>query len=173
MVKLTREEIEAFLEDDGPIRERLRLESILSFGWVFVACFAYSILFVVVFVTTSQIYGVDFYVETSNLPPKFAEAIPATEAILKVRVFITMMLSILTCLAFVFRRGFLTMLIISAVHSLNALIQSWAFFNGLGPEHVTTASIAIELAGVLLLPILLIGGGIYWSRYRRDIFLDF
>lgn len=173
MVKLTREEIEAFLEDDGSIRERLRLESFLSFGWVFVACFTYSVLFILVFATTSQIYGVDFYIETANLPPEFAEAVPATAAILKVRVFIVIMLAILTCLAFVFRRGFLTMLIISAVYSLNALIQSWAFFNGLGHEYVTTSGILIELAGVLLLFIMLIGGGIYWSRYRRDIFLDF
>lgn len=173
MIKLTREEIEAFLEDDGPIRNRLRIESIMRFGWVFIACYAYSIVFIVTFVLTAQIYGVDFYVKTEGLPPEFAEAIPATAEILKIRIFVISMLAIITCMAFIFRRGFLLMLIVSNVYGLNALIQSWAFFNGLGREHVAVGGLIIELAGILLVVVMFIGGSIYWSRYRRDIFLDF
>jgi|GEM_PF-3701665 len=86
MVKLTRQEIDAFLGEDVSIRQRLKLESFLSFGWIFTACFAYSFVFVVTFVVTTQIYGASFYVQQANLPPELAAAIPATEDILQISV---------------------------------------------------------------------------------------
>lgn len=130
MVKLTRQEIDAFLGEDVSIRHRLKLESFLSFGWIFTACFAYSFVFVVTFVVTTQIYGASFYVQQANLPPELAAAIPATEDILQIRSFIFSVLLAATSLAFVFRRGFLVTVIISVTYAVNALLQTWAFSYG-------------------------------------------
>lgn len=173
MVKLTRQEIEAFLDEDLPVKDRFKLESILSFGWVFTLCFAYATVFVVVFVFTSQFYGVEFYVKTEALPANLAEAIPATAEILQIRTFFTVVLMSLSTLAFVFRRGFLMILIISSAYTLNAIMQSWAFFRGLGLDYVAPAGLAVEFAGVVFLITLVVGGGIYWARRGRDIHLDF
>lgn len=173
MVKLTRQEIAAFLGDDIPVQQRLKLESVMSFGWVFVACFVYSVAFVAVFIATAQIYGAELYIDTANLPADLAEAIPATNEILQIRSFIGVILLVASGLTFLFRRGFLTVLLISVPYSINTLLQTWAFSRGLGIEHIPLAGLLVELGGVVFLIAMITGGIIYWSRRGRDIYLDF
>lgn len=173
MVKLTREEIDAFLEDDVPVRQRLRLESALSFGWVFVACFAYSIAFVMVFLITAQVYGAEFYVNMATLPADRHEALPATTEILQIRSFIGVVLLAGSSMAFLFRRGFLMMLIISISYTFNALMQTLAFSRALGVEHIAFGGLMVEIGGLIFLFVMMLGGWIYWSRRGRDIYLDF
>lgn len=173
MVKLTRQEIEAFLGDDIPVPQRLKLESLMSFGWLFVACFTYSAVFVAIFIATAQIYGATLYINTATLPAEMAEAIPATNEILQIRSFIGMILLVGSGLTFLLRRGFLTMLLISLSYSINTLLQTWAFTRGLGIEHIPLAGLLIELGGVIFLIAMITAGLIYWSRRGRDIYLDF
>ena len=173
MVKLSREEIDAFLEDDAPIRQRIRLESALSFGWVFAACFAYSVIFVFIFLITAQVYGAEFYVNMATLPADRQEALAATTEILQIRSFVAVVLLFGTSTAFLFRRGFLVMLIISLSYTLNALLQTWAFSRALGVEHIAFGGLLVEIGGLVFLFVMMLGGWIYWSRRGRDIYLDF
>lgn len=173
MVKLTREEIDAFLEDDTSIRSRLRLESALSFGWVFVACFSYAIVFVSIFLITAQVFGAEFYVNMATLPADRREALPATTEILQIRSFVAVILLVGSSMAFLFRRGFLVMLIVSLSYTFNALLQTLAFSRALGVEHIAFGGLLVEIGGVIFLFVMMLGGWIYWSRRGRDIYLDF